>query len=124
MVVIGLPELIRQSDGGARQSGSVAAPKKEATQDTLTASPIEAITLQASVVGNGQVQLSSAELRSAAFQSIASGQIALQPVLTNSTLQIPVKIALSRFLASQIGLVGRRDAEQHGLCGNAGLSQR
>src|SRR4029077_19149150 len=56
-------------------------------------------------VGDGKVQLQSAELRSPAFQALASGQIFLEPILTNSTIEIPVQATLSRSLASQIGLV-------------------
>ena len=102
-VIVGIPDLIKNP---AAALGSLfgGGSKKGGWADALTASPIDVIAMQASV-GNGQVQLSSAEVRSAAFQAIASGQIALQPVLTNSTLQIPVKVSLSRALASQIGLV-------------------
>jgi len=49
--------------------------------------------------------LQSAEIRSAAFQALASGQILLAPILTNSTIEIPVEVTLSHSLASQIGLV-------------------
>jgi hypothetical protein len=51
------------------------------------------------------VLLKSAEVRSAAFQGLASGEIGLAAVLTNSTIAIPVQIALSRSLAGEIGLV-------------------
>lgn len=102
-VIIGLPDLIRNPTaalgslfGGTHKSGWT---------DALTSSPIDAITMQASV-GEGKVQLRSAELRSPAFQALASGQIVLAPILTNSTIEIPVKATLSRSLASQIGLVG------------------
>lgn len=103
-IIVGIPDLIKNPAAalGSLFGGNS---KKSGWADALTASPIDQITVQASA-GNGQVQLSSAEVRSAAFQAIASGQIALQPVLTNSTLQIPVKISLSRSLASQVGLVG------------------
>ena len=102
-VIVSIPNLIRNPvaalgnllGGGTQKSG---------WSDALTASPIDAITMQSSV-GNGQVQLQSAEIRSAAFQTLASGQITLMPVLTNSTILIPVKVSFSRSLARQIGLV-------------------
>jgi hypothetical protein len=50
------------------------------------------------------VQLQAAEVRSAAFQALASGQIRLAADLTNSTIAIPVHVALSRPMAGQIGL--------------------
>jgi hypothetical protein len=102
-IIVGLPDLIRNPTamlGNLLGGGS----KKSGWADSLSSSPIDAITVQANV-GEGKVQLQSAEIRSAAFQAIASGQIVLAPVLTNSTMAIPVKAALSRSLAAQIGLV-------------------
>jgi AsmA family len=102
-VIVGIPDLIRNpvaALGGLLGGGT----KKSGWADALTASPIDAITMQAGA-GDGKVQLQSAEVRSAAFQALASGQIVLAPVLTNSTIAIPVKITLSRSLAGQIGLV-------------------
>ncbi|HXI71187.1 MAG TPA: AsmA family protein [Verrucomicrobiae bacterium] len=101
-VIVGLPDLIRNPTAAL---GSIfGSTKKGGFADALTASPIDAITLQASA-GGGQVKLQSAEVRSAAFQALASGQIDLAANLTNSTIAIPVRVTLSRSLASQIGLV-------------------
>jgi hypothetical protein len=101
-VIIGIPDLIKNPAaaiggwfGGSHNSGWA---------DQLTASPIDTIALNA-VAGGGQVQLTQAEVRSSAFQVIATGNIILQPVLTNSTMLIPVQILLSRSLGDQIGLV-------------------
>ena len=44
-------------------------------------------------------------MRGGAFQALATGEILLAPVLTNSTIDIPVKVALGRKLAGQAGLV-------------------
>ncbi|MEI6194030.1 MAG: AsmA family protein [Verrucomicrobiota bacterium] len=103
-VVVGLPDLIRNPVAALGNLLGGGTQKKSGWADALTASPLDAITMQANA-RDGQVQLQSAEIRSAAFQALAAGQIVLAPVLTNSTLQIPVRIALSRALASQIGLV-------------------
>lgn len=102
-VIVALPDLIRNplATLGSLLGGST---KKSGWADALTASPLEAITMQASA-GDGKIVLQSAAVRSAAFQALAAGQIVLAPVLTNSTLQIPVQVALSRSLAEQIGLV-------------------
>ncbi|MEI9865656.1 MAG: hypothetical protein WDN00_14120 [Limisphaerales bacterium] len=102
-VIVGLPDLIRNPTaalGNLFGSGT----KKSGFADSLAASPVDAITMQASVA-DGKVLLQSAELRSAAFQALASGQIILDPILTNSAISIPVRATLSRSLASQIGLV-------------------
>lgn len=100
-VIVGLPDLIRNPTaalgnllGGTHQSGFA---------DALTASPLDSLSVQANA-GNGQVQLQAADVRSAAFDAFASGQISLAPDLNNSTIDIPVKVSLSRPLASQIGL--------------------
>jgi hypothetical protein len=101
-VIIGLPDLIRNPT--AALGNLLGGTQKGGFADALTASPLDAITLQASV-GEGKVQMQSAEIRSVAFQALASGQIGLAPVLTNSTIAIPVQVNLSRSLGSQIGLV-------------------
>ena len=103
-VIIGLPDLIRNPVAALGNLLGGGTAQKNGWADALTASPVEAVTLQASA-GEGEVQLQSAEVRSAAFQALASGRLVLAPVLTNSTLQIPVRVALSRALAGQIGLV-------------------
>ena len=72
--------------------------------DDLTASPID-LMLARGTAGSGRVTLEQAEVRSAAFQALAKGDITLAPILTNSTLQIPVTVALSRALAGKAGLV-------------------
>ena len=102
-VIVGLPNLIRNPV--AALGGLLGGTKSSGWADALTASPIEAIALQA-LASEGQVQLQSAEVRSAAFHALASGQITLAPVLTNSTIKIPVQVGLSRALAGQVGLMG------------------
>lgn len=102
-VIVGLPDLIRNpvaTLGNLLGGGT----KKSGWADALTASPLDAITLQASV-GGGKVLLQSTEVRSAAFQALAAGQIVLEANLTNSTIAIPVQVTLNRSLASQINLV-------------------
>lgn len=102
-VIVGLPNLISNPaatlgnwlGGGASNSGWA---------NALTASPIDALTVQAQA-GGGAVKLQTAEVRSAAFLAQAGGQIGLAPVLDNSTLNIPVQVSLSRALGGQIGLV-------------------
>jgi hypothetical protein len=69
----------------------------------LQQSPIETITAQGRA-GNGQINLQSAFVQSAAFEADASGTITLAPVLTNSTINIPITISLSRSIAGQLNL--------------------
>jgi hypothetical protein len=51
------------------------------------------------------VELQAAEIRSTAFQAQAGGGIGLEPILTNSTLQIPLTVSFSRAMADRVGLV-------------------
>lgn len=101
-VVIGIPDLIKNPL--AALGGMLGGSKKSGWADQLTASPIDTIALNA-VAGDGKVTLSQAQVRSSAFQVLATGTVTLNPVLTNSAIQIPVQIQLSRSLGSQIGLV-------------------
>jgi hypothetical protein len=66
--------------------------------------PIEVIETKIQA-GEGKIQLEQAEIRSTAFRARAAGDIVLAPVLTNSTINIPVTLSLNRPLANQIGLV-------------------
>jgi hypothetical protein len=106
-VIVGLPDLLRNptaalgsllgglASGGARKGGWA---------DDLTAAPIDVIKLSAKA-GDGRVALQQAEVRSAAFQALAAGDLVFAPILTNSTIAIPVKVALQRALADKAGLV-------------------
>ena len=69
----------------------------------LQQSPIQTITVQGGA-GDGQINLQLAVVQSAAFEADATGTIALAPVLTNSTINIPVTISLSRSIAGQLNL--------------------
>ncbi len=107
-VVIGIPDLIRNptaaigsvvnriKGGGANKGGG---------GNALTAEPIDVISLNAKA-GDGRVELQRAEVRSKAFQALAAGELTLAPELTNSAIQIPVKIALGSALAGKLGLAG------------------
>jgi hypothetical protein len=106
-VIIGIPELIRNPTAGldsliGRITGS--ATQKTSWTDDLNASPIDVI-LARGRAGAGRVQLQQTEVRGGAFQALATGEILLASILTNSTIEIPVKVALGRKLAGQAGLV-------------------
>ena len=76
---------------------------KGGLMNQLQQSPIETITVQGGA-GNGQINLQLAVVQSAAFEADATGTIALAPVLTNSTINIPVTVLLSRSIAGQLNL--------------------
>ncbi len=70
----------------------------------LTKSPVDSI-IARGTMGSGRVDLEQAVVQSAAFRAEAAGTITLAAVLTNSTIQIPVSISLSRPIAEKLNLV-------------------
>jgi len=105
-VVATVPDLFKGSEGavgnllGALASGN----KTGGLSSELEKSPIQQIATRGSI-GSGQVQLQQAMVQSSAFEADATGTITLAPILTNSPIQMPVSISLSRSVAEQINLV-------------------
>jgi uncharacterized protein involved in outer membrane biogenesis len=67
-------------------------------------SPIDVITLHGTA-GDGKVAVNQAVVRSAVFEAgTTNGTITLAPILTNSTVNIPVSLALNRTLVSTPGV--------------------
>ena len=107
-VVAAIPELIRNPTstlgsliggmmGQAGTSGGLA--------DDLQRSPINSIILQGTA-GAGRIELKKAVVQSPAFEADASsGTVTLAAVLTNSALQVPVAVSLSRPIAQRMNLV-------------------
>ncbi|HUA67880.1 MAG TPA: AsmA family protein, partial [Candidatus Saccharimonadales bacterium] len=75
----------------------------------LQQSPIETIAARGNA-GNGQINLQSTVVQSAAFEADATGTIELAPELTNSTINIPITVSLSQAIASQLNLVAADSA--------------
>lgn len=106
-----IPELARNPAGGASSllSGLVGGGRTAGATGGLSGdlkkSPINSIILRGGA-GSGQVQLQQALVQSPAFQAQATGTITLAPVLTNSTIQIPVAVWLERGVAQRINLAG------------------
>lgn len=108
-VIVSIPELIRNPTAGlgsllSSLTGSGNSTPKSGWTDALAASPIDLIIARGTASG-GRVQLQQTEVRGAAFRAQAAGDLTLAPILTNSTIQIPVQVALGRSLATQAGLV-------------------
>lgn len=70
----------------------------------LLDSPVDAVSAQAQI-GQGAVQVQQFTAYSQAYQAQSQGTITLAPVLTNSTLNLPVTLALRRSLAEKVNLV-------------------
>lgn len=107
-VVVGIPDFIRnpssgvaalvgQLTGTARQGGGFV--------DEMTQAPIDQIIVKGAA-GNGRLEVQHGYVQSPAFHANAAGTIALTAPFTNSTMRLPVQIALRRTLADRIGLAG------------------
>lgn len=108
-VIVSIPDLLKNPTAGLGNllsglTGGGSGTPKSSWTDALTASPIDLILARATV-GSGRVQLQQTEVRGAAFQAKATGELNLAPILTNSTIQIPVQVALGRAQAAKAGLV-------------------
>ncbi len=104
-VVAAIPELFHNPESavGSVLSG-VLGTGGGGLSDELKKSPIDAIMARGNA-GAGRVTLQQAEVQSSAFRADATGSIILAPILTNSTMQIPVSVALSRPIATRLNLV-------------------
>jgi len=107
-VILGLPDLVRRPDAAlANLLGNLTGTRTASTNtwiDQLTQAPIDTLKVQGSA-GEGRVQIAQGFVQSAAFQADARGTITLAPVLTNSTLELPVAVHLRRSLAEKASLL-------------------
>jgi hypothetical protein len=71
--------------------------------DELKKSPIQVINAQIRA-GGGRIDLTSATVQSTAFKADGQGGIVLAQVLTNSTINIPVAVFVSRPIGKQLNL--------------------
>ncbi|TAK97492.1 MAG: hypothetical protein EPO07_13170, partial [Verrucomicrobia bacterium] len=105
--VVGLPDLIR-NPGATLENlvgrfANFGAPRGGWADDLMSA-PLQNIEAKITA-GNGKVQLENAEVRSSAFKAKATGNLGIEPILTNSTIHVPVSLALNHNLALKIGLI-------------------
>jgi hypothetical protein len=106
-----VPELVKgQTTLGSLFSGTSGSSSSGGNPtSTIKKSPINSIILHGKA-GSGRVDLQEATIQSPSFQAQVAGNITLAPVLTNSTLQLPVSIWLERSVAEQIKLAGNTPA--------------
>jgi hypothetical protein len=70
----------------------------------IAQSPIDLIDAR-TTLGNGKVSIDKAALETEAFVGDVTGQITLNKVLTNSTLNLPVKMSIRRSYAQKAGIM-------------------
>jgi uncharacterized protein involved in outer membrane biogenesis len=104
-VVATIPEMVRNPESAVGSLlGNLSGQAKGSLTDELSKSPINSIVARGSA-GSGKVTIEKATVESAAFRADATGAIVLAPVLTNSTLNIPVSVSLSQPIARRLNLV-------------------
>ena len=103
-VVGSVPELINNPVGAAATlaGGAVGLQHGQLT-DELQKSPIQAISARGTA-GSGRVELQQAAVVSAAFRADAKGTVQLADILTNSPINLPVDISLSKDVSSRFGV--------------------
>jgi hypothetical protein len=100
-IIGALPELIKNPSSLV---GTITGSGGGGLSDELKKSPINTIVLKGTA-GAGKLDLQQAVVTSAAFRADAHGTATLADVLTNSAIQIPVGVALSRGIAERWNLV-------------------
>jgi len=101
-VVATLPQLIKSPEG-ALSSLLSSATGQGGLMGELEKSPIESVVVQGEA-GNGKIALKQAIVQSSAFEVSAAGDVALNSVLADSTLEIPVAVLLNQNLAKQLNV--------------------
>jgi hypothetical protein len=105
-----VPELAQNPAGGASSLISGLVPGRGAASTgglsgDMKKSPINSIVLRGKA-GAGQIDLQQALVQSPAFQTQVTGSINLAPVLTNSTINLPVSIWLEQGVAQRLKMNG------------------
>jgi hypothetical protein len=108
-VIAAVPEILKNpTAAGGSLAGALfggTETRQGGLYDELSKAPINVISAHGNV-GAGKVNLQRALIESSAFQAEADGVIAIAEVLTNSTLNVPLHIALQRSLADRVNLAG------------------
>jgi len=109
-VVGSVPDLIHNpiQAAGILMGGAVGLQHGGLT-DELQKSPIQAVNAHGTA-GSGRIDLKQASVMSAAFRADANGTVQIADVLTNSPVNIPVSVSLSRDVAQRFGIGGDTNA--------------
>jgi len=104
-VVATIPQLVSNPSSGILSLFGQATGQGSGLVNQFQAAPIEIIAVQGKA-GGGQVNLQLATVQSSAFEADALGTITWAPLLTNSTINIPITILVSQSIAQQLSLAG------------------
>ena len=102
-VVATIPQLLTNPESGFLSIFGQLTGQNSGLIGQLKQAPVEVISAQGQA-GDGQINLQQLTVQSAAFEADAQGGIVLAPILTNSTINIPITISLSQPIAKQLNL--------------------
>ena len=108
-VIATIPQLLSRPESAIASLLGQATGQSGGLMDELRQSPIQVINAQIRA-GGGRIDLPSASVQSTAFKADGQGGIALAQVLTNSTINIPVAVFVSRSIGKQLNLVSGNTA--------------
>jgi hypothetical protein len=108
-VIATIPQLLGNPEKAIASLLGQATGQGSGLTDELRQSPIQVINVQGKA-GGGRIDLSSASVQSTAFKADAQGGIVLAPVLTNSTINIPVGVSVNQPIAKQLNLASANTA--------------
>jgi len=108
-VIATIPQLLSSPESAIASLLGQATGQSGGLMDELRQSPIQVINAQIRA-GGGRIDLPSASVQSTAFKADGQGGIALAQVLTNSTINIPVAVFVSRSIGKQLNLVSGNTA--------------
>jgi hypothetical protein len=108
-VIATIPQLLSSPESAIASLLGQATGQGGGLMDELKKSPIQVINAQIRA-GDGRIDLQQATVQSMAFKADARGGIALAQVLTNSTINIPVAVFVSRSIGKQLNLVSGNTA--------------
>lgn len=107
-VIAVVPEIARNPNAalgvlggalGGRQSGATGG-----LVDEIMQSPVDVIRGKVAI-GNSRVEIQDSLIQSPAFQATARGSVMLNPIVTNSVLNVPLSVSLKRSLATNLNMV-------------------
>jgi hypothetical protein len=99
-----IPDILQNPGnlGSSLLSGVMGGSKSlAANTNSITRSPIEAI-IAKGTIGSGKINLQQTVIQSPSFEAQANGSVELAPIITNSTLNIPIEVSLARPLAQAL----------------------
>jgi hypothetical protein len=104
-VVVSIPSLAANPASGAGNLvKGLLGQKSSGSSEDLSKSIINAV-IARGTAGSGRIDLQQTTIESPLFKADVTGTVTLAPILTNSTLNLPVSIFLERTTASRLSLV-------------------